>query len=147
MEMLNALNATVERLASAVDALEASAMSYGERLNRPMSGEVAKMTAAVEAPTDGAIEREQELRRRLALAEQEIAQLMAQAAHQTAKSKEVEAVRKTLPPATVQLLAKQGVEAMGAMELSSVDSALTGLSIEQRIAVKAQLIRAGAFLS
>jgi hypothetical protein len=50
--------------------------------------------------------------------------------------------RKTLPPAMVSLLAKQGV-AVDSIEAGALDAALVSLSVEQRIAVKAQLSRAG----
>ncbi len=50
--------------------------------------------------------------------------------------------RKTLPVAMVNLLAKQGVT-VDSMEAGAVDAALVSLSLEQRIAVKAQLMRAG----
>ena len=51
--------------------------------------------------------------------------------------------RKTLPAATTQLLAKQGISMLDSVEAGALDAALTGLSLEQRIAVKAQLLRAG----
>jgi hypothetical protein len=51
--------------------------------------------------------------------------------------------RKTLSPMVTALLAKQGVEGDTLIETSIIEKALTGLSIEQRIAVKAELSRAG----
>lgn len=55
--------------------------------------------------------------------------------------------RKTVPVAVTNLLAKQGVslEAIGGegLQASALDGALGSLSVEQRIAVKAQLLRAG----
>ena len=50
--------------------------------------------------------------------------------------------RKTLPVSMANLLAKQGVT-VDSMEAGAVDAALVSLSLEQRIAVKAQLMRAG----
>jgi hypothetical protein len=50
--------------------------------------------------------------------------------------------RKTLPVAMVSLLAKQGV-AVDSIEAGALDAALVSLSMEQRFAVKAQLMRAG----
>jgi len=47
-----------------------------------------------------------------------------------------------LPVAVTNLLTKQGVSAES-IEAGAVDAALTSLSVEQRIAVKAQLMRAG----
>jgi hypothetical protein len=57
--------------------------------------------------------------------------------------------RKTVPPQVLTLLAKSGVGsyavgANGRVELPVLDKALEGLPLEQRIAVKSQLARAGA---
>jgi len=85
--------------------------------------------------------REQELERRLADAEAKIAQLCAHA-----PAAPQPAGRQTLAPGTATLLAKQGVavEAGSAsLEAAALDGALASLSIEQRIAVKAELLRAG----
>ena len=54
--------------------------------------------------------------------------------------------RKTLSPVVTALLAKEGVEGDALVETSIVEKALAGLSIEQRIAVKAELARAGILL-
>jgi hypothetical protein len=51
--------------------------------------------------------------------------------------------RKTLPPIVSALLAKSGVEVGDAMDAAALDAAMSPLSIEQRIAVKAQMARAG----
>jgi len=53
-------------------------------------------------------------------------------------------VRKTLPASTAHLLAKGGITTLESIEAGALDAALIGLSLEQRIAVKAQLMRAGA---
>lgn len=57
--------------------------------------------------------------------------------------------RKTLPPQVLTLLSKAGVgpDVMGQngrVEIAVLDKALDGLPVEQRIAVKSQLARAGA---
>jgi hypothetical protein len=80
--------------------------------------------------------RQRELERKLEEAEQQIAELKAQSA---ARSE-----RKTIPVAAMQLLAKQGIGSVDGLEAESLDAALTGLSLEQRVTVKAQLIRSGA---
>jgi hypothetical protein len=54
--------------------------------------------------------------------------------------------RKTLPAAVGMLLAKQGVEIESGLDESALDAALASLSIEQRVAVKSQLARAGMIL-
>ena len=51
--------------------------------------------------------------------------------------------RKTLSPMVSALLAKEGVEGDALIEKPVIEKALAGLSIEQRIAVKAELARAG----
>ncbi len=51
--------------------------------------------------------------------------------------------RKTLSPMATSLLAKGGVDGDALIETPIVEKALAGLAIEQRIAVKAELARAG----
>jgi hypothetical protein len=76
------------------------------------------------------------LETKLAAAEQSIAELQARSTTAPASG------RKTLPTTMTTLLAKQGV-AIDSIEAGSLDAALSSLSLEQRIAVKSQLIRAG----
>ncbi len=52
-------------------------------------------------------------------------------------------LRRTVPAATVEMLAKHGI-GDGPVDVRTLDAALSGLSLEQRIAVKTQLLRAGA---
>jgi hypothetical protein len=59
------------------------------------------------------------------------------------KAQSETARRKTLSPMVSALLAKEGVEGDALIEAPIVEKALAGLSIEQRIAVKAELARAG----
>ena len=59
------------------------------------------------------------------------------------KAQSQSARRKTLSPIVTALLAKEGVEGDALIETPVVEKALAGLSIEQRIAVKAELARAG----
>jgi hypothetical protein len=112
---------TAERLQAVTVALEAAAAKLAEQQS------VGPIVAAVES------EREAELERRLEEAEARIAELTAAAAT---------AGRKTLPSGMASMLAKQGVT-VESMEAGAIDAALSSLSIEQRIAVKAELLRAG----
>ncbi|WP_142988177.1 hypothetical protein [Granulicella rosea] len=121
-----------QRLTGAIERLEA----LHETLSA--SASIGPIVATIEN------EREAELERRLAEAEATIASLRAQAATAVAPA------RKTLPAGVASMLAKQGLtgESVGGLEagalaLSQVDGALISLSIEQRIAVKAELLRAG----
>ena len=84
------------------------------------------------------------LEEKLATAEQKIAELQARATTPGAPSSRTAegGGRKTLPTAMTSLLAKQGVT-IDSLEAGALDAALASLSIEQRIAVKAQLLRAG----
>ena len=133
-EPLGALTQSMERMEARLEAaaalFERTAAMLEERENE-RSGEVRKIVAAVETG------RETDLQRKLEAAEQQIAELRAQMETQG------KSPRKTVPAATAQFLAKQGI-ALESVEAGTLDAALNGLSLEQRIAVKAQLLRAGA---
>jgi hypothetical protein len=133
--ILGTMSESIDKLSAATSLLERT-VAYLEQRENSMNGNVQKIVAAVEQGT-GLSEREAELERKLAIAEQQISELRAQ------ESKTVSA-RKTLPASTAQLLAKGGITALESIEAGALDAALTGLSLEQRIAVKAQLMRAGA---
>ena len=62
------------------------------------------------------------------------------------KAQSAVARRKTISPMVSALLAKEGVEGDALVEAPVIEKALAGLSIEQRIAVKAELARAGILL-
>ncbi len=82
-------------------------------------------------------EREQELQHRLEEAEAKIAEAETKLAELAAS-----AGRKTVATGVASMVAKQGV-AVESLHAGSIDAALVGLSVEQRIAVKAELLRAG----
>jgi hypothetical protein len=67
----------------------------------------------------------------------------AEKANHDLKAQAAQARRKTLSPMVTTLLAKSGVEGGALIEAPVLEKALAGLSIEQRIAVKAELARAG----
>lgn len=128
------LGESIERLSIAASVLERAVACFEQR--EPLAaGAVEKMTAAVEAQSE-LLDRERELRRKLEAAEEQIAELRAQ-------SNRAVVARQTLPSSTTQLLAKQGISMVDSIQAGALDAALTGLSLEQRIAVKAQLLRAG----
>jgi hypothetical protein len=136
IEMKDELGRTVERLAAAAGMLEQAVERLTQRQNDfalDAEASIGRIVATVEA------RREAELEEKLAAAEAQIAELKAAAGYVPAT---VTHGRKTLPVAMVNLLAKQGVT-VDSMEAGAVDAALGSLSIEQRIAVKAQLMRAG----
>ena len=124
---LTAAAAQLERVAAGIEArLSAGAGSPG--------GEVVKVVATVES--DPSL-RLAELEIKLQAAETKIAELRAQASVPPA------AGRKTLPVAAAHLLAKHGLDILDQVNAGALDAALNGLSLEQRIAVKSQLMRAG----
>ena len=130
-----AMSEGIEKLSAAVSLLERAIASLEQR-DAAMTGDVQRIVAAVEQGAEIS-QRELELERKLAAAEQQIAELSAQGTKPAA-------ARKTLPASTTQLLAKGGITSLESIEAGALDAALTGLSLEQRIAVKAQLMRAGA---
>jgi transposase-like protein len=117
--------------------LEAATSLLERTLNwleeRQSSGEVERISATVEAG-----KREAELVERLAETERELAELKAAAAPNA-----LNPLRRTVPAATSDMLAKHGI-GEGPVDVRTLDAALAGLSLEQRIAVKSQLLRAGA---
>jgi hypothetical protein len=64
-------------------------------------------------------------------------------ANRNLKAQSDTARRKTLSPMVSALLAKEGVEGDALIDKPVIEKALAGLSIEQRIAVKSELARAG----
>jgi hypothetical protein len=128
MEMKDELGAFVQRLAAAAGLLEQAVERLAER-QKDAEASIGRISATVDA----------DLEERLAVAETQIAELKAAAAYVPVA---VTNGRKTLPVGMTTLLAKQGVT-VDSMEAGALDAALVSLSMEQRFAVKAQLMRAG----
>jgi hypothetical protein len=128
--MENNDNQIMERMEAATSLLERMLALLEERQR---AGEVEKISATVEQTR-----RETELQERFAAAEREIAELKAAAAQSA-----LNPLRRTIPASTSEMLAKHGI-AEGPVDVRTLDAALAGLSLEQRIAVKSQLLRAGA---
>jgi hypothetical protein len=136
MNLSEELMGTVERLAAAAGLLEQAVERLAQRQSDfalDAEASIGRIVATVEG------RREAELEEKLAAAEAQIAELKAAA---VSAPSAVTNGRKTLPVAMVNLLAKQGVT-VDSIEGGALDGALGSLSIEQRIAVKAQLMRAG----
>jgi septal ring factor EnvC (AmiA/AmiB activator) len=121
-----------ERLEAAASLLERTLNLLEERQGA-LTGEVERISATVEQGR-----REAELAEKLAAAEQELAELKAGSAQNA-----LNPLRRTLPSTTSEMLAKHGI-GEGPVDVRTLDAALAGLSLEQRIAVKSQLLRAGA---
>lgn len=121
------MSEVMEQLMVVARALESAAermMQQQVELAAAAEGTVSRIVATVESA------REMELARRLEEAEAKISQLTASVG------------RKTVSAGTVNMLAKRGVE-LERVEAGVLDAALVGLSVEQRIAVKSELMRAG----
>jgi hypothetical protein len=131
MEMREDIGAAVERLAAAATLLEQAAERLAQQ-QTAFTGSAEASIGRIVATVATSESREAELERKLA-AEQTIEQLQARAAASG---------RKTLPAPAANLLAKHGV-ALDTLEAGALDAALVSLSLEQRIAVKSQLMRAG----
>jgi ATP-dependent Lon protease len=121
-----------ERLEAATTLLERT-LNWLEERQGALSGEVEKISATVEQSR-----RETELAEKLAATERELAEIKAASAPNA-----VNPLRRTMPAATAEMLAKHGI-GEGPVDVHALDAALSGLSLEQRIAVKTQLLRAGA---
>ncbi|MGB7548597.1 MAG: hypothetical protein WBM14_12670 [Terracidiphilus sp.] len=121
-----------ERLEAATTLLERT-LNWLEERQSAMTGEVERISATVEQSR-----REAELNEKLAAAERELAEVKASAAQSV-----LNPLRRTVPAATTEMLAKHGI-GEGPVDVRTLDAALAGLSLEQRIAVKSQLLRAGS---
>jgi len=131
-EIINQLQAASERFATAAEALERTL----ERLDA-QSEKIDRIVATVEereADSDGAARKA--LEARIADLERANTELKAEAARAGAQ-------RKTLPPLVSAILAKNGYEQVEKVAPEVLDKTLAALSIEQRIAVKSEMARAG----
>lgn len=133
-----------ERLETAATLLERT-LAWLEERQSALAGDVEKISATVEQNR-----REEELAQKLAEAEQQIEELKAaasrtsqDAAAQPLAAQPLQVLRKTTPASTTEMLAKHGI-GEAPVDVKTLDAALSGLSLEQRIAVKSQLQRAGA---
>jgi ferritin-like metal-binding protein YciE len=132
LQTIEGLEAMAERLA-----LMEESLAGIERRLAPGSGEVERMLATVSTVEQVSAAQIESLESRLAETERQLAALQASAA-QTAPQG-----RRTLTASASSLLAKHGIGEAGPVEASALDAALVSLPVEQRIAVKSQLLRAG----
>jgi hypothetical protein len=121
----------LEQIASAVKAMTEIATAI-ESSNVAMSVRIERIVATVESA--------EELQARIAALEKANAELKQQL---EARPSSQRSQRKTLPPLVSALLAKQGVDTDQTIEAAALEASLASLPIEQRIAVKSQLARAG----
>ena len=135
-ELIQQLIANTEKLTSATDALN----HVLERLDAGQSAlesKIERIVAAVEelgsnegeSPT-GSDEAQQKIA--------ELARMNSELKAQAARL-----ARKTLPALASAVLSKSGLDAVEQIDSAVLDKALNSLSVEQRIAVKAQMAQAG----
>ncbi len=124
----------IERLEAAATALERT-LAWLEERQAALAGEVEKISATVEQSR-----REAELEEKLAAAEALVSELKAAAAAGARPATQ----RRTT--AASEMLAKHGISGDKPVDVHVVDEALKSLGLEQRIAIKSQLARAGAIV-
>ena len=137
-EMVQQMMAAAERLAAATETLD-RVLGKLDAQQEVLNAKVDRIVAAVEESAAQVEEEHQveeaggNVAQRLVELEKSNADLKAQAARMA---------RKTLSPVVSALLAKNEVDGQR-LDAAALDKTLTALSVEQRIAVKAELARAG----
>jgi predicted RNase H-like nuclease (RuvC/YqgF family) len=136
-EMMQKLTATADRLASAAETLD-RVLGRLDAQQEALNAKVDRIVAAVEekpaASNPGSGEELKKLQERIAELEKVNADLKAQGTR---------LARKTLPAAVSALLSKNMNDTDERLDPATLDKALQVLSVEQRIAVKAEMARAG----
>ena len=139
-ETMQTFATTAERLAGAAEILE-RVLGRIEAQQEEISAKIDRIVAAVEeravqAPEqpEGSLSAAREIGARVAELERANTELKAQATR---------LARKTLSPMTSALLGKYENESADGMDSAVLDKTLGSLNVEQRIAVKAEMARAG----
>lgn len=133
--MIDQLAAAADRLASAAETLD-RVLGRLDAQQDVLNAKVDRIVAAVAERSEGneALRNSGELEQRVAELEKTNTELKAQAARLT---------RKTLSPFVSALLSKSNTENVERLDHAALDKTLQTLSVEQRIAVKAEMARAG----
>ena len=135
-EIVQQLIASAEKLAHAAESIE-RAVSRLDAHQGGLTTKVDRIIAAIDdhaAPNGESAEGNAAQQERIAELERANAELKAQAERLS---------RKTLSPLASSLLAKACAGEGDRLERDAVDQALKSLSVDQRIAVKAEMARAG----
>ncbi|HYU46355.1 MAG TPA: hypothetical protein VEK84_09280 [Terriglobales bacterium] len=137
-EMVRQMMAAAERLATATETLD-RVLGKLDAQQEMLNAKVDRIVAAVEENVAHVVEQRQaeeaggDLQQRIAELEKSNVDLKAQTARMA---------RKTLSPVVSALLGKNEVEGER-LDTAVLDKTLAALSVQQRIAVKAELARAG----
>ncbi|HSE49735.1 MAG TPA: hypothetical protein VLA96_11050 [Terriglobales bacterium] len=127
-ELIQQLSATADRFAAATEALEHTLARLDEQ-----SGKIDRIVAAID-------ESDASTRKTL---EERVTELVHANDELRAQAARLSAQRKTLPPLVTAILAKNGYEPAETIDAAVLDKTLAALSVEQRIAVKSEMARAG----
>ena len=138
-EMTQRLATTAERLANAAETLD-RVLEKLDAQQEALNAKVDRIVAAVEERSDSTVERGHDADQANKL-EQRVAEL--EKANGELKAQAARLARKTLSPLVTALLNKSGTEAGDKLDPAVLDKTLQSLSVEQRIAVKAEMARAG----
>jgi len=133
-ELTQQIIATAERLASAAESLEKT-VGRLDAQQQALNAQVDRIVAAVD---DNESDSRRQLATRVAELERTNADLKAEIGRHAG-------ARKTLPPLVTAVLAKTGCVDPGQekIDMPTLDKALALLTVDQRIAVKAQMAQAG----
>ena len=136
-EMTQQLAATADRLANAAEALD-RVLGKLDAQQEALNAKVDRIVAAVEEQsnrTENGIEKDDD-----AMWKERVAEL--EKCNHDLKAQAARLARKTLSPTVAALIGKE-IDAGDKLDLTLLDKALQPLSVEQRIAVKAEMARAG----
>lgn len=126
------------RLAAAAEALE-NAITRLDSQHQELSSKVDRIVAAIDETIDTRLDRgDSGDRTEIAELKAHVAEL--ERANSDLKAQASRASRKTLSPLATAVLAKNADDAL---DCAALDKALASLSVDQRIAVKAEMARAG----
>lgn len=134
-ELLQQWTATAERLAMAAEALD-RVLGRLDSQQEALNTKIDRIVAAVEDKINAAPASDPNLN-----LQQRISDL--EKANTDLKTQAARLARKTLSPLTTALLAKNSVDGDAQVDTGALDRTLQSLSVEQRIAVKAEMARAG----
>lgn len=155
MEQLGTTENEAHELRAVLDRMSAAAGLLERAVEELRAKPVTQLSAEAEASIERIVasaeaKREAELERKLEFVEAQLEALRASRGVTVEAGARTGTGRRTLPGSMATLLAKQGVSSeaveAGAQDAGrggSLDRALSSLSIEQRLAVKAELLRSG----
>ena len=141
-EIEQQLITTSERLAQAAETLSAT-LTRLDAQHDQLASKIERIIAAVESEAGEEAASRQALEARIAELKSELERANTDLKAQAERRASIAAARKTLPPLVTALLAKSGVEPEEKLDPATLDKTLASLSVEQRIAVKGQMARAG----